>query len=103
MYGARMVVGATPASPSAARRSPIESVPQAVGALWLQSEGRKIGMELMNGGIPVMVLKGPDLQQRLFGTPAAYVSSDVDMIVRRADARRARRHLTRSGWSSTTE
>ena len=32
-------------------------------------------------GIPVLVLKGPPLQQRLFGTPAAYESVDVDLLV----------------------
>ncbi len=45
-----------------------------------------------------MVLKGPELQLRIFGTPAAYVSSDLDLLVRRSDAEAVRRHLIRDGW-----
>jgi release factor glutamine methyltransferase len=46
----------------------------------------------------VMVLKGPDLQQRLYGTPAAYPSGDVDLLVPRRLAPRARALLVHDGW-----
>ena len=45
-----------------------------------------------------MILKGPDLQERLYGTPAAYSSSDVDILIPRSKADRARRALTEAGW-----
>jgi HemK-like putative methylase len=50
-----------------------------------------------------MLLKGPRLQERLYGTPAAYVSSDIDVLVPRNRARDARAALTDSGWTFEPE
>src|SRR4051812_7078818 len=85
------------------RGTSASSVVSAVGSLWMQSEGRKVGRELSDAGYPVLVLKGPDLQLRLFGTPAAYASADVDVLVRRGDGRGARGFLRSRGWTSVTE
>lgn len=46
-----------------------------------------------------MILKGPELQERLYGTPAAYESSDIDVLIHPRDARRARVVMLRTGWT----
>jgi release factor glutamine methyltransferase len=53
--------------------------------------------------VPVLLLKGPDLQQRLYGTPAAYVSGDVDVLIPRTAAKKARAILKRAGWRFVPE
>ena len=68
-------------------------------ALWIQGEGRRAAGELQQAGVPVLLLKGPDLQARLYGTPAAYASSDVDVLVPARAADRSRAHLSRLGWT----
>ena len=67
-------------------------------ALWSQAESRRVAVELSGAGVPALMLKGPDLQQRLYGTPAAYASADVDVLVPRRLASRARAVLARDGW-----
>src|SRR3954453_4246073 len=67
-------------------------------ALWAQSGSRRVAAQLVAAGVPVMVLKGPDLQLRLFGTPAGYPSDAVEVLVPRRLAARARRVLVREGW-----
>ena len=67
-------------------------------ALWSQAESRRVAVELSGAGVPALMLKGPDLQQRLYGTPAAYASADVDVLVPRRLAARARAVLARDGW-----
>jgi release factor glutamine methyltransferase len=67
-------------------------------AMWSRSEGRRLGAELRQAGVPVMLLKGPELQDRLYGTPAAYESSDVDVLIRARDARLARATMRAHGW-----
>lgn len=49
-------------------------------------------------GIPLIVLKGAPVQQRLFGNDAAYRSADVDVLVPRRHGRQVRRHLASKGW-----
>jgi methylase of polypeptide subunit release factors len=68
-------------------------------ALWAQSEARKVATDLVGVRVPVLMLKGPDLQMRLYGTPAAYASSDVDVLVPKGHAERARARLLRKGWT----
>ena len=46
-------------------------------ALWARAEARKVADDLGGIGIPVLMLKGPDLQMRLYGTPVAYASGTV--------------------------
>jgi release factor glutamine methyltransferase len=72
-------------------------------ALWAQQESRRLGDELQAAGIRALLLKGPDLQQRLYGTPAAYASGDVDILVRRDRAKAACDHLERRGWTFAPE
>jgi methylase of polypeptide subunit release factors len=67
-------------------------------ALWSQAESRRVAAELSDAGVPALMLKGPDLQQRLYGTPAAYASGDVDVLIPRRLAARARDVLARQGW-----
>ena len=43
-------------------------------AMWGRAEGRRLGRDQRKRA-PVTVLKGPELQERLYGTPAAYQSS----------------------------
>lgn len=68
-------------------------------ALRAQAEGRRLAQELAGHGIPALVLKGPELQLRLYGTPAAYRSDDLDILVPGRMAKRARATLIRGGWS----
>src|SRR6266487_3904654 len=72
-------------------------------ALWAQAQGRALARELTSAGIPVLMLKGPELQARLYGTPAAYQSGDVDVLVPRERADRARRVLEAHGWAFARE
>jgi hypothetical protein len=67
-------------------------------ALWSQAESRPVSVELSGAGVPALMLKGPDLQQRLYETPATYSSDDVDVFVPRRLAARARAVLAREGW-----
>jgi release factor glutamine methyltransferase len=85
-----------------ARRGRPRLTPVAL-SLWSIAEGARLSSELRDAGVPVMLLKGPRLQERLYGTPAAYVSSDVDVLVPRNRAREARAALTGSGWTFEPE
>ena len=67
-------------------------------ALWSQARTRHAAADLGRARIPVLLLKGPDLQDRLYGTPAAYPSGDVDILVPRRLRARARRALVRAGF-----
>ncbi|MBA3737246.1 MAG: nucleotidyltransferase family protein [Actinobacteria bacterium] len=68
-------------------------------ALWAQAESRRLAGEFDAAGVRALLLKGPDLQARLYGTPAAYQSGDVDILVPRAQASAARELLARGGWT----
>lgn len=76
-----------------------EAVEDVARALWAQAQGRSLAKELAEAGIPMLVLKGPELQSRLYGTPAAYLSGDVDVLVPPGHAKRARQVLERAGWT----
>jgi hypothetical protein len=80
-----------------------DAVLTAARALRAQAESRRAAATLRSVGIPVLVLKGPDLQERLYGTPAAYASGDVDLLVPRHMAGRARRALVGDGWAFEPE
>jgi len=77
---------------TAARRA------QAVAALSSTAAIRALADELNAIGVPVLVLKGPLLQERLYGTPAAYPSCDVDVLVHPEHLHPVRRHLRATGW-----
>jgi len=75
--------------------------PATVGAalaLWSQARTRQAAADLDRARIPVLLLKGPDLQERLYGTPAAYPSGDVDVLVPRRLRARAQSVLVRAGF-----
>src|SRR4029450_8082293 len=72
-------------------------------ALWAQDRGRQVARTLAAEGIPVLVLKGTELQTRLFGTPAAYPSGDLDVLVPGRFASRSRHVLLETGWGFETE
>ena len=74
-------------------------------AMWGRAEGQRLGRNRVIAGptpvSPCSVLKGPELQQRLYGTPwAAYHSSDVDVLVlNRKETRGALGEvMQRDGW-----
>ena len=75
------------------------SLGSVASALWAQREGRRVATELGGAGIKAVILKGPELQQRLYGTPAMYASGDIDVLVPRSAARRARQVLVAHGWT----
>jgi hypothetical protein len=80
---------------------PIDARPDPMSvALALRQEAgvQRMAEELSAVGIDLLVLKGPPVQRRLLGSPAAYPSADVDVLVRRASAAAARRALTAAGW-----
>lgn len=77
----------------------VESLPAAAAVLDTQAVLRRTAKELSASRIPVLLLKGPDLQMRLYGTPIAYRSGDVDILVPRGDAKRARDLLVKKGWT----
>ena len=74
-------------------------MPSLALALWSKAETRSLVSELSAAGIPVLSLKGPSLQERLHRDAAAYVSGDVDVLVPRRAASRARAVLERAGWT----
>ena len=77
----------------------VELLPAAAAVLDTQAALRRTAKELSASRIPVLLLKGPDLQMRLYGTPIAYRSGDVDILVPRGDAKRARDLLVKKGWT----
>ena len=82
--------------PSAGRSA--ANIAEAANALWSSHATSLLATDFAAQGIPVMVLKGPPLQQRLLGTESAYPSVDVDLLVHRRQAREARVRLRRAGW-----
>jgi release factor glutamine methyltransferase len=68
-------------------------------ALWLQSATHALAAELAEEGIPALILKGPDLQARLYGTPATYASGDVDILIHARDRARTIEFLQEGGWT----
>ena len=78
--------------------APRLELPGLARALHVQAEVSSLVCELGRLDVPVLALKGPALQQRLYGTPAAYASGDVDLLVPRDRARVARRWLKSAGW-----
>jgi Uncharacterised nucleotidyltransferase len=74
------------------------SLIDAAQALRLESATRGVAQAFWHEGIPVLFLQGPSLQRRLYGTPFAYPSGDIDLLVHAADARRARSLLSASRW-----
>jgi release factor glutamine methyltransferase len=82
--------------------APTTTIPRLVPvarALRSEADARDLAASLVQRDIPVMALKGPALQDRLYGTPAAYPSGDVDLLIPRGRAREARRAMKREGWS----
>jgi hypothetical protein len=78
----------------------VEEPSRADGCAALHSTAglRALAAELGGIGIPMLVLKGPLLQQRLYGTLAAYPSCDVDVLVHPGHLADVRRHLWATGW-----
>jgi methylase of polypeptide subunit release factors len=74
-------------------------IPHAVNALWAQAESRRLASELRRRSIAPVVLRGPELQSRLFDNPGAYPSADTDILVHRAEATRIDGVLTELGFS----
>jgi hypothetical protein len=58
-----------------------------------------LGTVLDRRGIPLLVLKGPPLQQRLFGAPDVYESVDVDLLVPAARSEEAVAAAQADGWA----
>lgn len=91
--------------PSLPATSPqIQSVPTGTqlvtlaAALRCCAEVEALAGRFSSLGIPLLLLKGPPLQHRLLGNEAAFRSADVDLLVHRRDARRARSALRAEGW-----
>ena len=100
-YGRGLGQGQGPAMSKTSRTEPGTAIPSRITpaalALWAQAEARKVANDLGAIGIPVLMLKGPDLQMRLYGTPMAYASGDVDVLVPGSHVERARAALGQSG------
>jgi hypothetical protein len=79
-------------------RPPDSSVATVARALRAQADVRSAAEALGRGGIPTLLLKGPDLQARLYGRPTEYVSTDVDILIPPRHWSDARRVLTGQGW-----
>ncbi len=96
-------------------RNLLATAPEAVPEPWrtrLETEARALAIhnlyqtqellrlveQLEAEGIPVLPFKGPALAALIYGDPAARVYVDIDLLVRRADFRRARRVLESMGY-----
>jgi HemK-like putative methylase len=77
----------------------VPGLPSVALVLWAEAGIRTLARELAEARIAVLLLKGPPLQARLYGTPAAYRSGDVDVLVPRGGAREAMGALQRAGWT----
>ena len=75
----------------------------AAAALGSLAAARALVAALDPLGIPLMVLKGPPLQRRLFGTDCAYESADIDLLVPARSARRVQRLMRVQGWEFLPE
>jgi hypothetical protein len=54
-------------------------------------------------GVPMVVFKGVPLACALYGDPSLRPTSDIDVMVRRADLERARELLEATGWNLQSE
>ena len=84
----------SPADPGGADHS----LGDVVSAVAFSAVSRSLAASLAPLGIPAMVLKGPPLQARLFGSDTSYRSQDVDLLVPRRHGRTVRRLLRGQGW-----
>ncbi|SHK79187.1 nucleotidyltransferase domain-containing protein [Rhodothermus profundi] len=98
-------------------RNLLQIAPDAIPEPWrlrLESEARSLALhnlhqtqellrlidQLEAEGIPVLPFKGPALAALIYGDPAARVYVDIDLLVRRADFRKARRVLEAMGYQA---
>jgi hypothetical protein len=89
-------MGAMPDGPGAAARG--EKLATLAAALQATGVTRRLAGDLAALGIPVMVLRGPPVQQRLLGSDSVYRSADVDLLVPPSGRRSTFRLLESGGW-----
>jgi hypothetical protein len=74
------------------------SVAELARALRMEAAVTLIADHLRPLGARIMPLKGPAVQRRLLGTPAAYPSDDVDVLIGGLTPRATTAALRRTGW-----
>ncbi len=72
-------------------------------ALQILGETGALTADLAAAGISVLVLRGAPVQRRFLGSPSAYRSADIDLLVHRSDAPAVRRLLGAQGWRFAAE
>lgn len=80
-------------------KNPDSNLEAAAAALNIEARLAGLQSAFEQANIPLMSLKGPLLQARLFGTPAAYRSGDVDVLVPYEKGGAARRLIAEQGWA----
>jgi hypothetical protein len=68
-------------------------------ALRLEAALTQLTGDRLAASSDVLVLKGPPVQRRLLGEPAAYRSDDLDVLIRGLAPGAAKRHLRERGWT----
>lgn len=96
--GGSLHCGVASNDPSPPGHAAGDDAERVVLGLWSSLATSRVVADLAARGVPVMVLKGPPLQQRLLGTESAYRSADVDLLVPRRQGRQARARLQTEGW-----
>ena len=72
--------------------------PTVLNALWYQAEGRRLAQDLRRHSIQALLLGGPEMQQRVFGDPAAFPMAVLELLVHRQDVRRLRDLFAQLGY-----
>jgi protein-L-isoaspartate O-methyltransferase len=72
--------------------------PDVINALWAQAKGRQLARNLAHHGQSALVLSGPELQSRLFGSPSRHPSPVLDLSIRPEQAHRICHLLVAFGY-----
>jgi len=77
---------------------PTDGVVDVAAALNRTIAAARLASELATHEVPVMILKGAPVQQRLLGSESAYPSADIDLLIHQRHGRFARSLLEADGW-----
>jgi hypothetical protein len=76
---------------------------RAAFCLVMRSQLAEVRASFSAAGIPCMVLKGPEFADRLYPNPGLRPFTDIDLLIRSADAAAGRERLAQAGYAVTPE
>jgi hypothetical protein len=90
------------ADPPVAVPDPLRALRKRVAATWIMIERdlADLGRVLGDAGVGWAPFKGADVARRLYPDPGLRAMTDIDLLVRERDYRRAREALEADGWTN---